>query len=111
MSILPISLSQRVIPLNEASSLDNVPMEGDDPALESDDEEFDTIMGAINTLKPTRVPFYEKWRRKLLQITYQDLKITGLWLVESAKCEFSISVRATNLCHSSFYTGKILQWL
>lgn len=97
MSILPTSLSQKVIPLNEGPSLDNIPMV-DDPALDSDDDEFDTTLDATNTRKPIRIPYYEKLRRRLNQITYQDVKLTALWLVESAKLEFSISVSAVFVC-------------
>lgn len=96
MSILPTSNSQKkVIPLNEGPSLDNIPIV-DDPPVEddSDDEEFDTTVGAAKTKKPSKVPFYEKWRRKLVGLTYEDIKANALWLVDSATIEFSISVRS-----------------
>lgn len=94
MSILPTSHShQKVIPFNEGPSMDDIPIV-DDPLgeVDSDDEEFDTTVGASKTMKPVKVPFYEKWRRKIQSLTYNDLKVTGLWLMESAKIEFSISV-------------------
>lgn len=96
MSILPTSNSQKkVIPLNEGPSLDNIPIVDDPPAeVDSDDEEFDTTVGAAKTMKPVKVPFYEKWRRKVAGLTYEDIKLNALWLVESATIEFSISVRS-----------------
>lgn len=94
MSILPTSHSQkRIIPLNEAPSLDDIPIV-EEPAENNpdSDDEFDESLVAPKTIKPLRLPFYEKWRRKLINFTYDDAKMAGLWLVESAKLDISISV-------------------
>lgn len=104
MSILPGNSHQKVIPLNE-SNLDDVPQpipsSSDADAgvgdiiyeSESEGSQYDNFEEVNTPKKRPKLSTWAKWKRTIQNTTYDDVKVGFKWLLETAKLDFSISVR------------------